>query len=113
MIDEKIVIEELCSKFRKISEDEIEGAEDLEWNRCLTMAIAEINRQPQVQPIVITQGDRIRAMSDEELAEFIYDVNTNCIPVTTCEGECENCPMEDEYCKNGYLEWLQSEEKEV
>ena len=43
-------------------------------------------------PIVITNADRIRSMSDEELADFIRELNEECID-----------------CKDIVLEWLQSE----
>ena len=96
MIDEKIVIEELCSKFRKISEDEIEGAEDLEWNRCITMAIAEINSQPQVQPIVRTT---------EEVVEML-----NKISCTDCDKNSSHCHFSETECKNYWYEWLTKKE---
>ena len=43
-------------------------------------------------PIAITNADRIRSMSDEELADFIRELNEECID-----------------CKDIVLEWLQSE----
>ena len=46
-------------------------------------------------PIVITNADRIRSMSDEELADFIRELNEECID-----------------CKDIVLEWLQSEAEE-
>ena len=46
-------------------------------------------------PIVITNADRIRSMSDEELADFIRELNEECID-----------------CKDIVLEWLQSEAAE-
>ena len=46
-------------------------------------------------PIAITNADRIRSMSDEELADFIRELNEECID-----------------CKDIVLEWLQSEAAE-
>lgn len=52
-----------------------------------------------------TNADRIRAMSDEELAEFLAD-----------DWNCEHCSDKDKQgncngatCKVGILAWLQSE----
>ena len=46
-------------------------------------------------PIAITNADRIRSMSDEELADFIRELNEEYID-----------------CKDIVLEWLQSEAAE-
>ena len=48
----------------------------------------------------MTQGDRIRAMSDEELAEYFSELIKD--------------TYENEYCKdvNDWLKWLQSEVEE-
>ena len=58
----------------------------------------------------MTQADRIRSMSDEELAEFLSE-STNC---DCCNIQCPdklNCPsMSSCYCR--HLEWLQSEVEE-
>ena len=58
----------------------------------------------------MSQADRIRAMSDEELAEFLSE-NTNC---DCCKIQCKdklNCPsMSSCYCR--WAEWLKSEAKE-
>lgn len=57
-----------------------------------------------------TNADRIRSMSDEELADFLSE-NTNC---DCCNIQCPdklNCPsMSSCYCR--HLEWLQSEAEE-
>lgn len=53
---------------------------------------------------LITNADRIRSMSDEELAEFITDyVGCERCPITWCVG--------DESCISAILEWLKSEVK--
>lgn len=56
-----------------------------------------------------TNADRIRAMSDEELAKLMFD-----------RLRCLECPVEREKCKNMYdacegacLDWLQSPAGEV
>ena len=56
-----------------------------------------------IQRKPITNADRIRAMSDEELANFFQW----CV-------ECEDCPVkceEDAICYNRALEWLKKEIK--
>ena len=39
----------------------------------------------------MTNADRIRAMSNWELAEFIYNVSNNLVKISTCEEDCELC----------------------
>lgn len=58
------------------------------------------------EPKVITNGDRIRQMSNEELAEFLVELDDNiCMfcKYENCSGECEygvelwlNAPAESE-----------------
>ena len=54
-----------------------------------------------------TNADRIRNMTDEELAEFIhktiFDQGSN---LFTCEEPPVNCHEE---CKECYMDWLQKE----
>ena len=50
----------------------------------------------------ITNADRIRAMTDEELAEL---VNSPCPPTTPCVEDAYGEPN----CKNCWLEWLKEE----
>ena len=56
---------------------------------------------------IVTNADRIRNMSDEELAEFIhktkFDQGSN---LFTCEEPPVNCHEE---CKECYMDWLQKE----
>ena len=59
-----------------------------------------------------TNADRIRAMSDEELAEFLTNINpTNCQDCAfSCGWRCR--PDRDDYsdfekCKEGRKRWLQ------
>lgn len=51
----------------------------------------------------ITNADRIRAMTDEELAEFMSQI-PSCPPPDNreCPAECEDC----------WLEWLKQEVRE-
>ena len=60
---------------------------------------------------VHTNADRIRAMSDEELAEFLTHINpTNCQDCAFSHGWCCQ-PDSDDYsdfekCKEGRKRWL-------
>ena len=53
-----------------------------------------------------TNADRIRAMSDEELRDFLFNkvsvdsICNFCVPKMRTERKC------DGHCKNGILEWL-------
>lgn len=56
----------------------------------------------------MTNADRIRNMSDEELADFISDIADECERSTECNQHCYGCDIE--YCEySKCLEWLQSE----
>ena len=56
----------------------------------------------------MTNGDKIRQMTDDELAKFI----------TKCAGECYRCPAkklcEDDHfpCAETVREWLERKEEE-
>lgn len=48
------------------------------------------------EPPKVTNGDRIRAMSNEELAQFLCQI-----------GDCKTCPFSSIQCN--IREWLESE----
>ena len=54
-----------------------------------------------------TNADRIRNMSDEELAEFIRELNERCLAGAGMVDCSKNEDCID--CKGVVLEWLQSE----
>lgn len=56
-----------------------------------------------------TNADRVRAMDDEELAEYILGVSIGNAPCVLCSEECDFCELSDEQCKEKTLKWLQSE----
>ena len=61
-----------------------------------------------------THADRIRTMSDEELAEFLFNVNN--AYTESCmmqDGNCkwEDYPTHDKGCKDCFLEYLKTEVK--
>jgi hypothetical protein len=52
-----------------------------------------------------TNADRIRSMTDEELAEFLDQFDSVC-------GMCihqGNCYVMNDKCRGGFLQWLKSE----
>ena len=53
-----------------------------------------------------TNADRIRAMSDEELAEFLSDDERACPP------KCNNCRKHISECGGCWLEWLKQPAEE-
>jgi hypothetical protein len=60
----------------------------------------------------LTNADRIRAMSDEELMQFLFNEVSNnticsfCVPTMRTKCKC------DGHCKNGILEWLKQPAEE-
>lgn len=52
--------------------------------------------------VVATHADRIRSMSDEELAKWLWFKVGKCPPFDVCPSQC--IPCEARYC---WQEWLQ------
>lgn len=68
-------------------------------------------------PKTVTNADRIRAMSDEELAVFLDGFTCNCIDCRDNDGKNESCPIYNRqrcrYCEpKDIMDWLQSPTKE-
>ena len=68
-------------------------------------------------PDIITNADRIRAMSNEELAVFLDDLTCLCVDCNDHDGVNENCPIYKQgcgrYCEpKDLMDWLQQPEKE-
>ncbi len=66
-----------------------------------------------------TNADRIRSMSDEELAELLYSIQNLEDKVKFCKNkiECDNIldsgkEIPDNMCKQCLVDWLQSEVEE-
>ena len=51
-----------------------------------------------------TNADRIRNMSDEELAETIHSISCNATEISTCKEECLKCEQPDSYCVRNIME---------
>ena len=54
----------------------------------------------------MTNADRIRAMSDEELSYLILD-NVDCN--SRCKALKEGCSYSDSTCRSAWLDWLKQE----
>ena len=66
-----------------------------------TCPLINLNAKPKP----MTNADRIRSMTDEELAELIDRETDSCAPT----GDCERMPRD---CKACWLEWLQQPAEE-
>ena len=58
----------------------------------------------------MTNADRIRNMSNWELAEFVYNVSNGATKISTCCERCAVCEHSDGYCIYKIGEWLISEQ---
>lgn len=56
-----------------------------------------------------TNADRIRNMSGEELAKYIYDVSEHCADCVVCGDDCDSCDGTEDICVPKIVEWLKSE----
>ena len=66
-----------------------------------------------IDPEIITNADRIRDMSDEELAEFLERVHDN--PCDACcgnGGQCRRNNAPEPVCQKHFLKWLQQPAEE-
>ena len=54
-----------------------------------------------------TNADRIRSMTDEELAEWFLK-----IAVCPCDAMNGGCALNDDTCRQAWLEWLKEEVKD-
>lgn len=75
----------------------------------------EYQRQPQKgfqnwEPDAMTNADRIRSLSDEELAEWLA-ILTDCVNCP-CRDPHDQCDTVDGSCKKQWLNWLKKEVEE-
>ena len=68
-------------------------------------------------PKSVTNADRIRAMSDEELAVFLDDLTCLCVDCNDHDGVNENCPIYKQGCgrygePKDLMDWLQQPAEE-
>ena len=71
----------------------------------LDMAVKALEDVTEENVGKMTNADRIRAMSDEEMAEFI-------ISIPMCVGEDKDLNCEIDVCKECFLKWLQQPAEE-
>ena len=88
----------------ELSVDELRYIASMNVDRC--RAEAEL-RELKNKRYSRTNADRIRSMSDEELAEFIKELNECCLAGAGMADCSNNTDCID--CKCVVLEWLQSE----
>ena len=71
----------------------------------MTECMKSMAKKPQ------TNADRIRSMTDEELAEMLSTVSQHCVVYLSDKINCRhsNC---DTGCKNNIKKWLQKEMEE-
>lgn len=60
----------------------------------------------------MTNIEKIKSMSIDEMAEFIYKVSENETKITVCENECDWCMNDVEMCQALICRWLQEESEE-
>ena len=77
----------------------------------LDMAVKALEDVTDKNVEKMTNADRIRAMSDEELATFISEIADECERNTECNQHCYGCDIE--YCvRESCLNWLQQPAEE-
>ena len=67
---------------------------------------------PDAPGVPLTNGERIRSMDDEELADYLVerDDGVFCANLEICEKDlCADVDIPDERCRGCALKWLQSE----
>lgn len=57
----------------------------------------------------MTEFQRIKGMSAEEPAEFLYGVSEGTAKFVSCDDECDSCSGADEICVPRIIEFLKSE----
>lgn len=58
-----------------------------------------------------TNADRIRGMSNSELADYLFGVSNHEKPCTVCKTDCDKCYESGECCKSKFREWLEREQE--
>lgn len=60
----------------------------------------------------MTNGDKIRNMTDWELAEFIYNVSNGATEISVCNEKCKECGKSESWCISQIGEYLLKEVSE-
>ena len=69
----------------------------------------------KVTPHTPTNADRIRNMSDEELAEYIFDLGNGseyCYGHCAYQDDCATKGLDHDTCIKGVIDWLKQPAKE-
>ncbi len=67
------------------------------------------------EPKRATNADRIRAMTDEELAEYLFDRGNGCeycYGICAFQDECDGQDHAQEFCLEQIVRWLKQEVEE-
>jgi hypothetical protein len=81
-------------------------------------AIAAWNRRADHLPDatkMVSNADRIRSMSDEELAEYIFDLGNGseyCYGHCAYQDDCNTKGLDHNTCIKGVIDWLKQPAKE-
>ena len=57
----------------------------------------------------MTEFQRIKGMSAEELAKFLYCISEWTAKFVSCDDECDSCSGAEEICVPRIIEFLKSE----
>lgn len=112
----QIIVQNVAREWRK-ADDQNKGGRDMTTDLCFKCSnkdsilcsicgIAKDGAREHFNQKPITNADRIRSMTDEELAEFIGDD----LMYNICPSDCFEDP--DRPCKVCALAWLKQEVKE-
>lgn len=74
--------------------------------------ITDVTMEITSSKFTTTNADRIRNMSDEELAKYIYDVSEHCADCVVCGDDCDSCNGTEDICVPKIIEWLKSESED-
>lgn len=105
----KEFIEKLIGRLEEYPHGKYEDEYGKGFSNGINVAIEEVNELADEygkDTNVTTNADRIRSMTDEELAEFFEKLEVVC---DMCAFKVGCCNIVSGNCKSGLLKWLQSE----
>lgn len=104
----KEFIEKLIGRLEEYPHGKYEDEYGKGFSNGINVAIEEVNELAEEygkDTNVTTNADKIRGMTDEELAEFFEKLEVVCDMCAFKVG----CYIVSDNCKSGLLKWLQSE----
>lgn len=105
----KEFIEKLIGRLEEYPHGKYEDEYGKGFSNGINVAIEEVNELAEEygkDTNVTTNADKIRGMTDEELAEFFEKLEVVC---DMCAFKVGCCNIAPDNCKSGLLKWLQSE----